>query len=764
MMLSRKLLMTSAVASALGSVAYMPLALAQSGESFVLEEVMVTAQRRTQSLQDVPISVTAFSGDDLLRGDIGQARDYLALTPNVSFSDDGSAGSRSVNISIRGVSNVGLGEVSTAKSIGFYVDDLNIGSTASGSVNPQLQDMERIEILRGPQGTYFGRNSLGGAINISTKLPTNEFYGEVTGSAGNYDTYGAEGILNVPISDKFFMRGLYAYDESETWVKNTNPSGADVGYEYNSARLAFRALPTDSLTLDLSLAYTKEEEGSDITVPTGVLNQDTQGIFGDDFKAINEEGFYPKNDDKVNRNMDEFTDNEVSVVNLRVTYDFTGFQFKSITGYIDSEFSRDFDLDNISTDTLRRFNRYDGESFSQEFRLQSTGDQALDWTVGVFYADDEITQFNSIQAGDDGSYTDPNTGEEIGLLPPIPGGFRINENNRVFQTESMAAFGEVVWHLSDALDLTLGGRYTEDDIDNKSFDTVGFEDPVPDSRGSSSFDNFSPRFVASYHPSEDLHLFASYSEGYKAGGVDFQNAGDISDFDPEQLTSYEVGFKSELADGRVRLAGSVFYLEWDDMQVQTNFLEDPTDISSAIEKTLNAAEASGTGAEFEVTALLTEGFTGSVSLGYIDSEFDDFKDAIIKGNPQPVDLSGQKLPNSPELTASAVLDYSFTLGSMEAYVRGEWVYRDETASNLEAVASNAGVLNLPNFPYQIDSYDVVNLRAGIEGGSFRVNAFVNNLFDEDYYTGTADGFGLAGIRVKTHPTTYGIKFTYIIGS
>ena len=128
-------------------------------------------------------------------------------------------------------------------------------------------------------------------------------------------------------------------------------------------------------------------------------------------------------------------------------------------------------------------------------------------------------------------------------------------------------------------------------------------------------------------------------------------------------------------------------------------------------------------------------------------------------------MSSDKLPNAPKLTASAALDYFFTLGlNLEAFVRGEWVYRDKTASNLEAVASLAGVLDLPDFPYQIDSYDVVNLRLGVEGSNFRVSAFVENLFDKDYYTGTGDGFGLAGIRIKTHPTVYGIQYTYSFGS
>ena len=730
-----------------------------------LETIVVTSQRRVQTLQEVPISVTAFSSEALEKGGIVEARDYLSQTPNVSFSEDGGAGSRSVNISVRGVSNVGLGEVVTANSIGFYIDELNVGSVSTGTINPQLQDMQRIEVLRGPQGTYFGRNSLGGALNISTKLPDEELYGEVSVNAASFGTLGGEGIFNLPISDKLMMRAVYSYNESDGEVENINPDGSDLGYEHTSGRIALRALPTDELTIDLSVTYTNEDEGGDITVPTGVINLDSQSIFGSDFKAIDELPSYPQNDSKVNRNLVELNDNEFSIVNLRVAYDFDGFEFKSITGLIDSSTSRAFDLDSTSVDALRRFNEYEATSFSQELRLQSTAVQEFDWTVGLFYAEDDIEQFNSIQAGADTSYTNPNTGEVIGLLPPIPAGFRINENNRVFKTESIALFGETVWHMNEQWDLTLGARYTQDDVKNEAFDRFAFESPVLDSKGDVSFNDFSPKVVVKYTASDDLNIYASVSQGYKSGGIDFSNDGsEASNFKPEELSSYEIGFKSSLLDSRVNLSAALFYLDWTNLQVQSNFLRVPGDISSAVEKTLNAAEVSATGVEFELTALLSEGLIASFSGGYLNSEFDSFDNAIIKGTTTPVSLSGESLPNTPELTLSGSLDYTYPVGDsgMEGFVRAEWNYRDESASNLEAVASNAGLLDLPAFPYQIDSYNVVNLRVGLRNDNFRINAYVENLFDEQYYTGTGDGFGLSGIRVKPHSTVLGVKFTYMM--
>lgn len=732
-------------------------------EELVLEEVIVTAQRREESLQDVPLSVTAFDAETLQKSNISEAKDFLSLSPNVGFTEDGQTGSRSVSISIRGVSSIAMDTIAAPSSVGYYVDELNMTSTASGNVNPQLQDMERIEVLRGPQGTYFGRNALGGAINVTTKKPTDQLYFETTASAGSFDTRGLEAILNLPVSDTFMLRAVTAYEESDTVVENVNPN-SDNDTEFSTFRVAARWLATDNFMVDFSISHTEEEEGGDIAVGTGVLDLDTRSIW--DFLGPNDGfddllGFYPSNDDKVNHDTKERNDNETTIYNLRMSWDFDTFSIKSITGFIDSEHARDFDQDNISANVIERHNLAEAESLSQELRIQSTGDGTFDWTLGLYYADDEIERFNSVQAGSEGSYTDPNTGITHGLLPPIPAGFRINENNRIFETQSTAVFGEVTWHITDAWSLTGGARYTKDEIDNDVFGVVAFEDAIPDASGSEDFTNFSPKLSLRYMPSDDLTVYATYSEGYKSGGLDF-NGGIRTDFDEEQLNSWEIGFKSTLADGRVRLAGAIFSLDWEDLQVQTNFLADPTKIESAVSKTLNAGEASVEGAELEFLALLSEGLTWAVNLGYMDASYDDFPGVNLPGG-NIVDLSGLDLPKTPEWTASTVLDYTTPIGdSLEGFARFEWNYRSSTKGDLEGVAAKQ--LGLPNFPYNIDSYDVANLRLGVKGENWRVNAYVENLFDEEYYSGTSDNFGLAGIRVRPHPRVFGVSVTYMMGN
>ncbi|MCB1688126.1 MAG: TonB-dependent receptor [Halioglobus sp.] len=756
----RRSILNGAILAA-GGISLAPVA---SAQGLVLEEVVVSAQRRVESLQEVPVSVSAFNESTIRKSDITQASDYLVMTPNVGFSEDGEGGSRSVSISIRGVSNITLDGISTANSIGYYIDELSVGSVAQGTINPQLQDVERIEVLRGPQGTYYGRNAVGGAINITTNKPTDKFYLEASVNAGSFDTYGAEGIVNLPISDRVMARGVFAYEESDAAIDNVNPTGNDPSYEYGTGRLALRILPTDAFTLDLSITRTNEDEGGDISVPTGVVDLDTQSIFGiGAHDAVDSgQGFYPHNDDKIDRDTRELNEKEFTIVNARAVWELDTFSVSSITGWLDSSFDRVSDLDGIPFTfgplPLRRVNDYGAESYSQEIRLQSLGSDTYKWTAGVFYARDKFKQDNQIQILPDDN---PN-GEALAF---------INRNDREFEFENYAVFGEVLFNMTESIDLTVGGRYSWDNVDASDIDQA--RGPVA-LKDSVDFTDFSPRVVLRYIPSDDLTVYASASKGYKAGGTDVTGGSRTEGvkYDSEELISYELGVKSRLLGSRMNLSAAVFSLQWDDFQVQTDRLEDPSDISSAISTTQNADSASAEGVELELVALLVEGLTASLNVGYIDAKFDDYDNAVLKGEtnglPNVIDVSGEPLIRTPEWSASAALQYDFTVSNFDAYVRGEWSYVDETVSDIEAVGSlvgetvNGDPFNLPKYPYQIDDYNVVNLYAGFENRRFRVAAFVKNALDEDYYTGTSDNFGAAGIRVRPHYREFGVKLTYMM--
>ena len=740
-----------------------PIAQAQEATNvLVLEEITVTAQRREESLQDVPLSISAFSSDIIERSVIETAADYLLVTPNVGFSEDGEGGSRSINVSIRGVSNITLDGIATASSIGYYVDELSVGGVAQGTINPHLQDMQRLEVLRGPQGTFFGRNAIGGAINIATKKPDETLYLEGSASVGNYGGLGLEAIVNIPFSDKFMARVVVAREESDTPVKNVNPLGNDPFYEYETGRVSFRMLPSDAVVLDLSITHSVEDEGGDIAIPSGVTDLDTIDTF--EFTSGFDEGggFYPSNDRLINRDTIERNDKEFTIVNGRITVDLNTMQFKSITGFIDSSFDRESDLDGIAQTfgplPLRRVNDYEAESFSQEFRLQSMANESIDWTLGIYYAEDKYDRTNQIQRMPD----DAPSGTAVGF---------INSNIRSFNYDSFAAYVDVTWHRSEKLDLTLGGRYSQDEVFASEIDLNRGPMPVKDSVDST---DFSPRMVVQYFPREGLNIYGSISKGYKAGGTDVTGGSRTTGapFKSEDLLSYELGFKSRFAGGRVSLSGAYFSLQWDDFQVQTNRLEDPNDIGSAISTTQNADEASATGFELELLALGTQDLTLGLSLGYTDAEFDKYPDAVLKGNtnslPNVIDVSGQPLPRTPEWSYSASADWQFNLpDSWKGFVRTDWTFVGKQYSDIEAIGSlvgqtvNGDPFELPQFPYEIDSYSVVNLSIGVSNDNFRILAFGKNLLDEQYYTGTADNFGAAGIRLRPHQLTYGIKFTYM---
>ena len=743
------------------------ISLAQEGAaSSGFDEIIVSAQRREQSAQDVPISLQSFDSDAIDRQSISEASDYLALTPNVSFTQDGETGSRGVNISIRGVGDVDLGEVTVANSIGYYIDELSVGSVANGVINPQLQDMERIEVLRGPQGTYFGRNSSGGALNLTTKKPTDEFFASLEGQYGSFDTWGVNGVVNLPLTEGLAARFVASYEESDGIIKNVNPNGTPSSdSEFLNLRGSIRATPRDNVTIDFSANYTDEDEGLDPTVATGVLDLDTQSIFGSDFIPVETVGVYPQNQRFTDKDAQEENLKEYLILNGRVQIDFDGFMIRSITGYVDSSSDRFADLDGIFADTLVRENHYDGNSFSQEIRIQSTGENTLDWTVGGIYAKDEIDQFNSIRSGAVGSILHPNTGLVTGLLPPIPAGFRINENNRAFETKSIAFFFDGTYHLNERVDLTAGGRYTHDKVTNNFFGTVAFEGAVPDAAGSDSFNDFSPRVALTYHWADGVSTYATVSKGYKSGGLDYIQSGamaGVQPFLPEKLWNYEIGLKLAAYDNRLLVNAAAFYIDWKDLQIQTNFLAVPGDISSAVELTQNATGARNIGFEIDAQAMVADGFVISGGYGYIDSEFDDFPVAILAGGSQ-VDLTGRTLPRTPKVTWNAAAQYDTAISnSINGFARIEAFGRSSSFSDLEAVSQS--ILGLPQFPYRAPHFGVVNIRMGVSSGNVSLSGFVENLFEEDYYTSTSENFGLAGMRVRPNPRRDGIRLKVSTGA
>ena len=795
-----------------------PAAPAQEG--MVLEEIIVTAQRREQSLQDVPVAVTAFTGEALELANVTEAAQYLNLTPNVSYTEDGQVGSRGISIAMRGVSNINTDESSFIQSIGVYLDEFSVASVGQGTVNPQLQDLERIEVLRGPQGTYFGRNAVGGALNLTTRKPQPEYDSSVSAGfrtfEGAAEQYDLSAMVNLPVSDSFMLRGVLYYEDSGGLVENIVPDGGDSGHEYTMGRLSARWLLDDATTVDLMLMTSDEEQGHDENVPSGVLDTDSVATFffggpsGGLLAAVDPgTGFWPDNRNKTARSpIGEKNDNTTSVAILKLSREMSDtMTLNWISGWIDTDTDRVFDNDLVPENVVFREQTREGTSFSTELRLDITSD-VYDWTVGVMYARDEKEIDSNVQLG---TTTVVNGVDHaaIGSLPPTflgpviwgwgEGAFCLGCSVDGFELTSLAIFTDVTYHVTERLDISLGGRYTSDDVTNTYLpfgsspagpklprwpnDLV----PTAEISGEENFSDLSPRLALSYDLTDEATVYATISRGYKAGGFSLgRNGNDNSAinevFDPEVLTNYEVGVKSELFDGRARFNAAAFLLDWQDLQLETFFFLVPGDATSNVELTINVGEARATGLEAELAVLLTENFTLTGGLGVIDTEILSDDVARLSGN-LFVNLKGEPLPRAPELTFSMAADYRFTLDPWDGWVRLEYIYKDSQFSTIEDVTylqtSGVTVYNdpltqmnpiarVPNrsdgFPFRTPETDIVNLRAGVHlNECWEVVAYVENLTDEAYFTGTGENFGFSGFRLRPHPRIWGAKVNYRFG-
>ncbi len=784
------------VAAILALVSIHPVpALAQ--ESAVLEEVVVTAQRRQQNVQDVPIAVTAFSGDDLVKSNITGATQYLARTPNVSFTEDGQSGSRGLGVAIRGVNNLVSGENAFVNSVGIYLDEFSVASVPNQVANPFLPDMERVEVLRGPQGTLYGRNSLGGALNLTTKAPTDELEGNIRVGAENYDDAGEmfniTGTINMPLSDTLAVRATVMHEDSSGLVDNINPGAEDdSGHEYTMARVRARWDLSDATSVNMTWIHSDEDQGTDENVPSGVLDLDTVDTLGITSAIDPGTGFWPHNRNELSHDLHEHNKLETDVFIVNIAHAFSDtLTLKWITGFIDAEQNRLFDNDLIGgVDALKRTNTYEGESWSTELRLEGNTD-TISWVAGVLYAEDDQEQDNAVAVS-----TDPTaTIDGIGFLPPFPEGLGLALNHKNFEVESIAVFGDLTWSPNESWDVVLGGRYTSDDVTNEVQGygiapvnppapppSAGFfgsfqNFPRPLASADESFTDFSPRVGVRFHMNDNVNLYATVSKGYKAGGSSVGNNTNtpgsdpfIVPFDEETLWNYEVGFKSEFADRRVRLNGAAFFLDWSDLQMEAFRFLTPGDLSSNFEQSINIDDAEAVGLELELLALVSENFTVGATIGILDTEITSDSTAEITGG-FVVDLKGKEIPKAPEFTLSAFGEYAWRMdGGAEAWLRVEFIHRDGQYSDVEGLTNkqtrgpspNQGLVRAMSseFPYRSPDYDLWNIRGGVDFDQWSVTAFVENATDEEYYTGTQENFGASGIRLRPHPMVMGASVNY----
>lgn len=717
------------------------VALAQSGQGAAIEEITVTAQRREQNLQEVPIAISAFTADTIQKNMFDDVADYVTKVPNASFITNGARSRR--QISIRGVTNF-LGFVGTSTT-GFYVDDFSV---AGSTINPPIMDIERIEILRGPQATYFGRNALGGGISITSQKPSDQLEGSITGDYSSFDTIDVEGILNVPITETIAARFNGKRQTSDGNIRNINAIGGGNDSDYEYAKAAVRFTPTENLTIDASYLYAHEDVGMREGVPSGVFSLFAGGVLyagefpdrdgdGRSDPFVDDVGFYPQNRTRTNFNNPQSVGTTIRNGVLRVDYDRNDLLFTSITGLVDSDFFLNGDIDGSSRDFFNEFRNLARRSISTEFRVQNTNDSRIQWSVGALYAEDEGDDFNRTFVGAEQSFG-------------LPEGFLIDREDSKTRDDTWAVFGQVDFDVTDRLTLSAGGRYSEETKQsNISGFSGGFEQVLS---VEDTFTDFSPRLAINYLLSDAVSLYGTASKGFKSGGVQIAPNPEAETFEPEELWNYEFGIKGDFLNRRLRLNAALFYMDWEELQVafQENLIDENGDFI-LFGGVNNAESASSRGAEVSATALLGDNWLVNVNVGYLDAEFERFT-ALIDGANRILD--GQVIPNSPEFTVNADAEYSFNYTPEWAgYVRGEWIYRD-------MIKPNTTSLIYEGFPWDVPSYDYFNLRIGAERENLRIVAYAENVFDSEFYTNAYQKAFAGGLFIEPSFRRVGLRATF----
>lgn len=745
-------------ASTLGVVPVLSTAQERAGsdaDSDALEEVVVTALKRDQTLYEAPVSITVLSQEDLQILGTQELEDVARFTPNLNASSRG--GRRRYDISIRGV----RAQAGVSTTFGIYLDEFNISPTSISSFNnPSLQDAAQVEVLRGPQGVYFGRSIMAGSINITTNKPTDEFEGDVSARIGSNERYQVRGAIGGPITDDLGFRLVAYREEFGGFMENLGPINVSNDFEEQGFRLALRWTPTDRTTLDFAAARVDAEDGARNTLPINLdipqvqsfLALTSLGVFPDaaSLNAAQGTPLFGETDNQINVDEIETTDNNAQYFTFRGEHEFDGFSLIGVAGYLDGEESRnaqerDWLLTNTSIDTPLGFPGtfvadYDlqqditVESYSFELRLQSNDSGPLQWVIGAFYAEDE-----EFSGGRD-SVTLATFADGAPLSPFFPIDVPFATVDDLDVIESRAIFGDISYDFLDGrLTLSAGARYSDDNFSSEGRTALPLTPGpvfVDDEFRSTSFNHFAPTLTASFALSDNANIYAKAANAYRPGG--FNNGVLVPPtYDPEEIWNYELGLKGVFLDGMLDLRAAVFSMSWEDMQVPVFDVETGN-------FTDNAAEASIDGAELETIVTFTENLRAMIGIGYTDARFDSFPNAGIQGSGQTFDLSGTHIAYAPEWNVNATLEYVKPLANgAQLLARGEYQYTDDQFMD------NGGGATV-ELPYEVpvsDSWGLFNLRLGYSTARYNITVFGENLNDEIYQLGLDGGIYPGGFRV-----------------
>ncbi len=797
-------------------VAVLAASLAAAPNSYAqLEEVIVTAQKREQSANDVGITINAFSGDEIRDLGVQTAEDIAMFTPGLTVNETAATG-----VPLYTIRGVGFQDYSTAASstVGIYFDEVNMPYTVM--TRGLVFDTARVEVLKGPQGDLYGRNTTAGQINFISNKPTQEFEAGIIASYGNYDAYDIEGFVS---GGSDFVQGRLAVktaQSGEGWQKSTTRND-ELG---EKDAIALRGIAnfnfTDMLQMQVIAHYIKDKSENRANTS---YDGTTEGLstFQNPYTPLEDyflpggsnfgetPPWYSKGDNEAADWTNSYTssitgrtfdlrpkrDNELKGISVRVDWDIDEMTLTSITSYNDFDREESNDWDGGFFNDSSNINTTDLDVFSQELRLSGeTGD--IIWIGGLYYSDDDMKeQYHYFMS--DSVFGLGSIPWGVDLFAPTP--ILELDTNYKQTTESWAVFGHAEWQFSEAWRLTLGARYTEEDRDWKGCTFIADDGSLggflnaqfgstlaPGDCGTIDDDPNSPTYIfgllgtpnvndafhvfkdsintekwmgkigLDYILSDDILLYGTVSRGFKSGGFNGANSNttqQLEPYDEEELTSYEVGAKATLLDGTMQFNAAAFYYDYDDKQEQDASVTFVGNISGLT----NVPESEIYGAEFDMHWLITDGLTFNLGAAYLDTEIKkwDAVDRDASAWPTTVtrDVSGAELSQSPEWQYTALVKYEWSIGNdLTMEIAGDLAFTDDTTGGINPEEAT-------------ENYTILGARLaiGAADGQWRVMAWGRNLADEDYYPSAYVGGNGPFVRSQGMPRTYGVTLSYFFG-
>ena len=725
--------------------------------------IVVTAQRRTQTLIEVPQSISVVGGETLERQQATSFADYAALVPGLTIDQDNPGEARVI---LRGI-NTG----SVASTVAIYVDDVPFGSSGGLSNGGVLAgdfdtfDVARVEVLKGPQGTFYGSNALGGVIKFITAEPELGAF-EARGQGGvEFTKNGGAGwlgnaVVNVPLGDKVAVRASGFYRDHPGFIDAIGRDAEDINDSKSyGGRVSLLAEPVENVTIRL-LALAQN------------IRADSPSFYDADpetYDPVNAITGQESEDWTQYSTIGEQNDVDYRLYSGNLTWDFGPASLTSVTSYgvldqnqfIDSTLQPTRNLTNLfyqffgaatGPTGLGLVSDIKTTKFTQEVRLASPDSDTIEWLVGGYYTHEKSDLFQNFIPFDLATQAEIDHGLDLTLLGPILGGALgippafwglwtgfVTDEFAVVTLDSkykeLAGFGSVTWHATPRFDLTVGGRYSRNKQKSEQFTNVLGGAPLLGElttiNGKSDEDVFTWSIAPRYEVNDRVSVYGRIAKGYRPGGPNAIPLGAPpevpSTYDADTIISYEAGVRGETPDRMFGFDASVYYNDWNDIQL---FTQIDTDVGP-FGVNANGKGARSYGAEVALTARPTRGLNLQANLVYTNAKLTD--DTVLEeGGPNiPGGLDGDRLPNTPEWSASLSADYEWPVwNDARAYVGGNfrWV-GDQYSGGFSPTYRAAFGERL-----EIDSYTTVDLRAGVDKGRFNVQLYAKNLFD-------TDGFG-----------------------